>query len=343
MKKLSKVLVIIFAMSLMFLTGCGSKEETKVDDSAAKQEEASKNMQSTEKADDTDVIEIEDVIVEEASKGEDIDYLAIHGITLDRIYSWIMDGTEEVHIADGEQVIVDAIKTYGDYAHYDMGYAVADVNEDGIPELVIGQTTQEGTGNMIYAIYTWKDGNFGCNVKDAEYGKILPGKINNAQVFFLAPFSEYEPGMQVYAEGAGGASGDRVENGNGGAVSMGEPQVCAQWVEDVYLEAGTYDVYTADTQDGMSQVVFIAISKVKDFKLLSLSFEGVDANGNVNYATTEIYSQAELKPERQLLVDMSCDSTIPCYGFSYVDENGVTRRFVIEVSGMDGSILMSEF
>ena len=62
MKKLSKVLVIIFAMSLMFLTGCGSKEETKVDDSAAKQEEASKNMQSTEKADDTDVIEIEDVI-----------------------------------------------------------------------------------------------------------------------------------------------------------------------------------------------------------------------------------------------------------------------------------------
>lgn len=40
---------------------------------------------------------------------------------------------------------------------------------------------------------------------------------------------------------------------------------------------------------------------------------------------------------------MSCNSTIPCYGISYIDENGVVRYFAIEVSGMDGSVLLSEF
>lgn len=343
MNRMRKVLGLCLVMSLILLIGCSSKEETKTDINVSKQEETSKSTLSSNEDVDTEIEETEEVIVEEASKGEDIDYLAIHGIMLDRIYSWIMDGTDGTHIADGEEVIVDAVKTYGDYAHYDMGYAVADVNEDEIPELVIGQTTQEGTGNMIYAVYTWKNGNFGCNVSGAEYGKIVPGKINDAQVFFLTPFSEYDPGMEIYAEGASGASGDG-EDVESAVISTEEPQVCAQWIDDVYLEPNGYDVFTADDNAEQRQVVFIAISKVKDFKVLSLSFEGVSENGSmVNFSTTELHSQAELKPERPLMAGMSCDSTIPCYGVSYVDENGVTRSFAIEVSGMDGSLLLSEF
>lgn len=112
-----------------------------------------------------------------------------------------------------------------------MGYAITDVNEDGIPELVIGQTTQEGIDNMIYAVYTWKDGGFQCN---AEAGIEMP--------------------------------------------SMEEPQVVAQWIDDVYLEPNGYDVFTADDGAAQRQVVFIAVSEVKDFKVLSLSFEGVDGS-----------------------------------------------------------------
>lgn len=337
MKKSSKLLSIILVMSLIFMMGCGSKEENKAVSNVSKQEETSKNMPSAGTEDSEKVtlqeteeeIDSEEVIEQEVSKGEDIDYLGIHGITLDKIYTWVMDGTEGTHIADGEQVIVDAIKEFGDGAHYDMGYAITEVNEDGIPELVIGQTTQEGMGNMIYAIYTWKDGNFKCNAEGAEYGFITPGAVNNAEVLFLTPFSEYEPGMKVETE---------MET-----VSMELPQVAVQWLEDVYLEPNGYDVFTADDNAEQRQVVFIAISKVTDFKVLSLSFEGVDENGNIGYATTELYGQTELKPERPLMVGMSCDSTIPCYGFSYVDENSVTRSFVIEVSGMDGSVLISEF
>ena len=332
MKKLSKLLSVILVASIVLMTGCGSKEEIKIKNSVSKQEEPSKNMSTTDSdvSEEVTVAETEEVPEQEASKGEDIDYLGIHGVTLDRIYAWVMEGTEDTHIADGEQVIVDAIKEFEDGAKYDLGYAVTEVNEDGIPELVIGQTTQEGMGNMIYAIYTWKDGNFGCNVEGAEYGFITPGAVNNAEVLYLTPFSEYEPGMKIEAE---------LE-----AISMEEPSVCAQWIDDVYLEPNGYDVFTADDNAEQRQVVFIAISKVSDFKVLSLSFEGMDENGSmVHFATTELYSQAELKPERPLMVGMSCDSTIPCYGISYVDENGVTRNFAIEVSGMDGSVLLSGF
>lgn len=332
MKKLSKLLSVILVASIVLMTGCGSKEEIKIENSVSKQEEPSKNMSTTDSkvSEEVTVAEAEEVPEQEASKGEDIDYLGIHGVTLDRIYAWVMEGTEDTHIADGEQVIVDAIKEFEDGAKYDLGYAVTEVNEDGIPELVIGQTTQEGIGNMIYAIYTWKDGNFGCNVEGAEHGFITPGAVNNAEVLYLTPFSEYEPGMKIEAE---------LE-----AISMEEPSVCAQWIDDVYLEPNGYDVFTADDNAEQRQVVFIAISKVSDFKVLSLSFEGVSENGSmVQFATTELYGQSVLAPERPLMVGMSCDSTIPCYGISYVDENGVTRNFAIEVSGMDGSVLLSGF
>ena len=292
-----KILSLCMVLCLILLNGCGGNEENN--------------------------------IVEEASKGEDIDYLAIHGTTLDKIYTWIMDGIGETYIADGEQVIVDAIKEFGDGAKYDLGYVVTEVNEDGIPDLVIGKTTQEGMGNMIYAIYTWNDGNFQCNAENAEYGDIAPGTVNNAKVLYLSPFSEYEPEMKVETDAE--------------MLSMEEPTVAVQWIDDVYLEPNGYDVFTADDNATQRQVVFIAISKVSEFKVLSLSFEGVDENGNVKFATTEIYGQAELKPERQLMVGMSCESSIPCYGFSYVDENSVTRNFAIEVSGVDGSLLISEF
>lgn len=331
-KRTYGIMSLIAAVTLLFIAGCGSKEEVKkeVQNSATKQQvetskiqteaEMSKNMPNTEGVG----------VEQEASKGEDIDYIGIHSITLDKIYSWTKEGTEGVVIADGEQVIIDTIKKLGkDNAIYDMGYAIEEVNDDGIPDLIIGQPHQEGIGNMIYAIYTWKDGNFRCNAEGAEYVHVSPGKINEAQVIYCTPFAYYEPGMKLEAD---------TEN-----PSMEEPVVAVQWLEDVYLEPNGYDVFTADSLAEQRQVVFIGVSTVYDFKVLSLNFESVDDNGKVKYDTEVLYGQTELIPERPLMVGMSCDSTISCYGISYVDGNGVTRNFAIEVSGMDGAVLLSEF
>lgn len=331
MKNRGKSLSIILMMILVLTVGCSAKEETKMYSSAAKQEEVVDITQGAEVSKTAPTVD-EEIIVEEASMGEDINYIQIHSIILDKIYSWIVDGTEGIHVAEGEQAIVDAIEELGrDNAIYDMGYLIEELNNDGIPELIIGETTQTGKGNMIYAIYTWKDGNFQCNVENAEYVQVFPGSINEAQELYMTPFAYYDLG------------GANLEY-NTDEVVAEEPPVCVQWIDDVYLEPNGYDVFTADENAEQRQVVFIAISKVSDFRVLSLSFEGVSENGSmVQFATSKLYGQEELKPERPLMVGMSCESSIPCYGISYVDENGVTRRFAIEVSGMDGSVLLSEF
>lgn len=321
MKNRNKILSLILLVTLVLTAGCGGKEEVKTDNGATKQEEVSKTMPIVD----------DEIIVEEASKGEDINYIEIHSVILDKIYSWIVNGTEGIHVAEGEQVIVDAIEGWGhDNAIYDMGYLIEEINSDGIPELIIGETTQDGKGNMIYAIYTWKDGNFQCNVENAEYVQVFPGSINEEQELYMTPFAYYDLG------------GENLEYIGEGVVAE-EPTVCAQWIDDVYLEPNGYDVFTADENAEQRQVVFIAISKVSDFKVLALSFEDINESGQVKYGTEVLYGQSVLTPERPLMVGMSCDSTIPCYGISYVDENGVTRCFAIEVSGMDGSVLLSEF
>lgn len=334
MKNKYKIVSIIFVMTFVLFVGCGSKEETKEDTQSTnptvQETEALEEQNGSEAEVSKNLPNAEGIgSAEDASKGEDIDYLAIHGATLDRIYSWTMEGTKGTHIGDGEQVIVDAVNSMGEYARYDLGYALAEVNEDRIPDLVIGQTSQDGIGNMIYAVYTWKDGNFKCNAEGTKYTDITPGKVNEAEVLYLTPFSNYEPGMKLEMEMD--------------TLSMEIVPVCAQWIEDVYLEPNGYDVFTADELASQRQVVFIAVSKVSDFKVLSLSFESADDNGKVKYTTEILYGQSELTPERPLMVGMSCDSTIPCYGISYVDENGEVRYFAIEVSGMDGSVLLSEF
>ena len=229
MKKFSKLCLVMFALALVLVTGCGSKEEPKVEEIVITQSEAVKEDAGTEEVVDTAVVEeqnTEVVLVQEASKGEDIDYLAIHKSNLDKIYSWVMEGYADAQVAAGEEAIIDAIKGFGEYAHYDLGFATEDVNEDGIPELLIGQTTQEGIGNMIYAIYTWKDGNFQCNVEGAEYGPVAPGRVNEEKVIYFTPFAHYEPNITLEL--------------NADVSTMTEPMVAVQWLEDVYVEPNGY-------------------------------------------------------------------------------------------------------
>ena len=77
--------------------------------------------------------------------------------------------------------------------------------------------------------------------------------------------------------------------------------------------------------------------------LLRLTFTEISEEGKVSFDVEERYGQKELLPGRPLLVRMMFFGTIPNNGISYVDGEGVTRRFVLDQSGEDGSLLMTEF
>ena len=48
-------------------------------------------------------------------------------------------------------------------------------------------------------------------------------------------------------------------------------------------------------------------------------------------------------PERPLLVAMTFFGDLPSHGISYVDQEGKTKNFLIELSGQEGSLQLTEF
>ena len=119
--------------------------------------------------------------------------------------------------------------------------------------------------------------------------------------------------------------------------------VHAQWAEDVLTDLSDYEQFILGMDEALPLVYFSTESTVEDFKVLSLTFESIDDNGNVKFAVEETYHHGILTPETPLLVRMELMGTIPNNGISYVDANGATRYFTVDVSGYDGSLLMTEF
>ena len=113
-----------------------------------------------------------------------------------------------------------------------------------------------------------------------------------------------------------------------------------QWADAV---PGTeHDSFAAYDGEYAVDVIFTADSPVRDFKFLSLRFADADENG-MRFETEELYHMETLTPERPLVVTMGFAGDIPNNGISYVDAEGKTRRFAVEQSGMDGSLILWEF
>lgn len=122
-----------------------------------------------------------------------------------------------------------------------------------------------------------------------------------------------------------------------------EQFVSVKWADlDVLSELDRYDVFYVSEGEG-TKVLFTPSRSVKDFKLLALTIEDVDENGNIKFASEEVYSRESLDPECPLAAALDFFGDIPNNGFSYIDENGTIKSFAINISGEDGSLILTEF
>lgn len=122
-----------------------------------------------------------------------------------------------------------------------------------------------------------------------------------------------------------------------------ESCVRAQWPEDFFTNLSDYDRVRLGLDEEQPLVCFTSEQTVTDFRVLSLTFVSVDESGSLVFSTEETHYQEALTPEVPLLVRMELMGTIPNNGISYVDATGATRYFALEVSGFDGSLLLSAF
>lgn len=122
-----------------------------------------------------------------------------------------------------------------------------------------------------------------------------------------------------------------------------ESCVRAQWPEEYFTDLSDYARVRLGLDEEQPLVCFTTERTVTDFRVLSLTFVSVDESGSLVFSTEETHYQEALTPEVPLLVRMELMGTIPNNGISYVDANGATRYFALEVSGFDGSLLLSAF
>ena len=139
----------------------------------------------------------------------------------------------------------------------------------------------------------------------------------------------------------GAAGGERTAFAVINPYNNAVPDIEGQWERDV-KQLGPHDIFVAGQTEPMAGVVFSVNNPVKNFKVLSLHFKDF-SNGKPVFLVQELYTKEVFRPDRQLLVKFSFIGSIPNNGISYTDSTGKTRCFSISESGMDGSLVFSEF
>ncbi len=95
---------------------------------------------------------------------------------------------------------------------------------------------------------------------------------------------------------------------------------------------------TVVDEDG-EYVTIMADEPVTDVALLALELSGGDAL----FDATEILGREGIGPDDPLVVKIAFPGDIPSYGLRCTDADGQVRRYAIELSGYDGSLLLVDF
>lgn len=125
--------------------------------------------------------------------------------------------------------------------------------------------------------------------------------------------------------------------------SEGKNCVHVQWAEDALPDLSDYERFRLGLDEEQPLLYFWTEQTITDFKELSITFESIDDDGNIQFSVEETYNHGTLTPETPLFTRMELIGAIPNNGISYVDGSGNTRYFAVEVSGYDGSLLLTEF
>lgn len=119
--------------------------------------------------------------------------------------------------------------------------------------------------------------------------------------------------------------------------------VSGVFIEDTTIDINLCHQFVADTSGYEVQIVLSANEKITNFQFNSLKYIESSDNESVDFLMTPMYSLDELTNDKPLVVTLTFFGTIPSYGISYTDANGNERKFSLEVSGMDGSLLVTEY
>lgn len=307
--------------------------------------------------------------------------------TLDRFAQYIASGAAR-EPDEGESGVWEALMGMDSVrASEKIGYAIADLSGDGVPELLIGAITHtDGAqfyGSECYALYTCTnhtpqlvfEGWARSRYRLMNDGRFLYEGSSGASRSAFAAYSLSRTAALVCEDfyftdekGADGAEIGYYHNRTGEwnparSKELDHPDIFTivldQFDLDVTLTPLTpfalYDTvgvggsaavrvqWASSTTSAQPMVAFTASQTVQNFQILSLALSGVDANGQPIFSAQPLYTLGTLTPGNPLTLGMTFSGMIPSNGISYMDVSGVTHRFIVDVSGADGSLTLTAF
>jgi len=90
-----------------------------------------------------------------------------------------------------------------------------------------------------------------------------------------------------------------------------------------------------------SRIVFTTEATVRNFRFIEISYN-FDTDPYETIVSNVLYSLEELSPETPFVVTWRQWGIFPHRGISFVDENGTTRYFSIDMSTESGSLMFTE-
>lgn len=121
--------------------------------------------------------------------------------------------------------------------------------------------------------------------------------------------------------------------------------ITANYPEDVDIpENAEVFEYSAAGASQPARTIFTTASTVTGFKILSLTYDDMDEDGNIIFATEELMTIPTFTADSVLIADLEYIGEIPNNGIAYTDPiTGKERRFAVNMSGKDGSLFLWEF
>lgn len=212
----------------------------------------------------------------------------------------------------------------------------------GVYKLVSGSTDKEIVEHIFsYAFEEdgYKEKYFTNNDESWDYEKAEPLDIteedfwnkiseyeNKTVVIDITLFKDYEyTGSKEYK------------------VSDRKAEITGGWADDTMPSIPDYVDPAIDIYSWQGKPVVISTNTtVYDFTLWALELTDVDEEGNPVFYTADLMHMGDFTPEEDKLLLLEFMGDSPEFAVSYRESDGTFKRFIVQISGQDGSILLSE-
>lgn len=127
-----------------------------------------------------------------------------------------------------------------------------------------------------------------------------------------------------------------------GAKGLAYQHLKLEWLRDVQADVQQYGMVKVPNASEFVKVVLRSDKSLSNFKVLSLTLLSVDEQGNAHFDAKPVYRQELLMADTPLVMQLADTEAVPANAIAFDDELGRERRFAVSISGMDGSLQLSE-